>query len=89
MQPQATDQPSLMKQTLVMTGMMLGACTVFVGTHTLVAMLMVGKVVASGDDGPALVPADRVHGAVPAGPSTPARGGVNASTGHKANAPLL
>jgi hypothetical protein len=88
MQPE-TNQQSLMKKTLLMTGMMLGACTAFVGTLTLVAMLMVGKVVASGDDGPVVVPADRVHGGAPEAPAAPARGGVNASKGHKANAPLL
>ena len=55
---------------------MVGACVAFVGTFSLIAMLVVGKAVGPASDStdgtPALVPADRVHGTPPSPGQAPA-----------------
>jgi hypothetical protein len=68
------DNRTLLRRTLVTMGAMVGACLAFVGTLTLVAVLMAGKAVAppnaeadkSGDG--KTVPATAVHGTPPAMP---------------------
>ncbi len=48
----------ILKKTLVTMAAMVGACVVFVGTLSLVAVLGVSRAVADGGSGPALGPAE-------------------------------
>jgi hypothetical protein len=64
---QALETGSLAKRTLIAVGAMVGACVVVVGTLSLLAVLIVGRAVGSGDAetnekiaGPLLVPAAKI-----------------------------
>lgn len=69
----AATETSLLRKTLLTTGIMLGACVVFVGALTVVAVSMTGKSKsnATSSEEAALVPADRVHGAPALGAGLP------------------
>ena len=73
-----------------MTAMMLGACVVFVGTLSLVAMVVVGKATGpsavENDATPVLVPADKLHGTPP---STTDQGRSSPSTAGRKTSQIL
>jgi hypothetical protein len=70
----------LLKRTLLMVAAMVASCIVFVGTLSLVAMLIVSKAVgpagASAANAPEIVPAANVHGAAPGFAAQPAPAGA-------------
>ncbi len=57
----------ILKKTLVTMAAMVGACVVFVGTLSLVAVLVVSRAVGGGGSGAALGPAEKADA-----PSSPA-----------------
>jgi hypothetical protein len=61
---------SLLRRTLVMIGVMVGACVFVVGTLTLVASSIVGHAVGAGDE------AADGGGASPAAPGAPVKPGL-------------
>ena len=77
------DDRDLLKKTLKTMGVMVGALTVFMGTLTILVLVVIGHAVgprAPSDDDPKAVPASNVHGGkpgdsdskiVPARPSRP------------------
>jgi hypothetical protein len=64
----------LLKKTLKTMGMMLGALTVFMGTLTILVLVVVGNAVGGGarpsDEGSKAVPASNVHGGKPGDPDS-------------------
>jgi hypothetical protein len=58
--------PDLLKKTMKMVGMMLGALTLFMGTLTILVVVVVGQAVgprsSSSSDDSKIVPASNVHG---------------------------
>jgi hypothetical protein len=62
----ALDGRSLLRKTLITVAAMVGACVAFVGTLTLVCVLIVRGAVGPSTSGAGeLVPADKVHGTPP------------------------
>jgi hypothetical protein len=67
----STSNQSLLRRTLVMVGMMVGACVFVVGTLTLVASSIVDHAAGAGDD-----TADAA-GPSPASPGAPVKAGAS------------
>ena len=63
------DGEALFKQTMKTVGIMVGSCVAFVGTLTLIVLLVVSRAVGPSDtsksDGPTLVPASKLNGQTP------------------------
>src|SRR5262249_14143378 len=67
----ALDGRSLLRKTLITMAAMVGACVAFVGTLTLICVVIVRGAVgpaSPASESPTLIPADKIHGAPPGAP---------------------